>query len=238
MDNIPNRLRSSTEWFHTDCELKQEAASHIEALEAQLAEDKQREQDFALKMGRLEARAEAAEQALAAARAFIQHVADGDSKDYTDNYQRAEAILASLAHPASAPTPEAVAGWQPIETAQSEHLIFYGNTRHDTCTVFTGWKAQNGRYYADNGDSVKPTHWMPLPAPPSDPATTPAPTPSLDDLVKFALGHAVGLCSPHEDDDDTARKARQECADAIAFASIAPDTIAAIIKTAGGRENE
>jgi hypothetical protein len=37
MDNIPNRLRSSTEWFHTDCELKQEAASRIEALEAQLA---------------------------------------------------------------------------------------------------------------------------------------------------------------------------------------------------------
>jgi hypothetical protein len=56
-------------------------------------------------------RADAAEQALATARAFIQHVADGDSKDYTDNYQQAEAILASLAHPAPAPTPspEAVA---------------------------------------------------------------------------------------------------------------------------------
>ncbi len=58
------------------------------------------------------------------------------------------------------------------------------------------------------------------------------PTPSLEAVAKFALGHAVGLCCPHEDDDDTARKARQECADAIAFASIAPDTIAAIIKTA------
>jgi hypothetical protein len=65
-----------------------------------------------------------------------------------------------------------------------------------------------------------------------------ATTPSPDNLVKFAFGHAVGLCCPHEDDDDTARKARQECADAIAFASIAPDTIAAIIKTAGGKKNK
>jgi hypothetical protein len=56
--------------------------------------------------------------------------------------------------------------WQPIETAPSEHLLFCGNTRHDTRVVFTGWKAQNGRCYADNGDSVKPTHWMPLPPPP------------------------------------------------------------------------
>lgn len=56
--------------------------------------------------------------------------------------------------------------WQPIETAPSEHLLFHGSTRHDTRTVFTGWKAQNGRFYADNGDSVRPTHWMPLPDPP------------------------------------------------------------------------
>jgi hypothetical protein len=66
----------------------------------------------------------------------------------------------------------------------------------------------------------------------------PAPTPSPDDLVKFALGHAVGLCCPHEDDDDKVRKARQECADAIAFASIVPDTIAEIIAKAKGKKDK
>ena len=225
MDDLVKRLLAAPADGMGTENLCIEAADRIEALEAQLAEDKQREQDFALKMGRLEARAEAAEQALAAAREFIQHVADGDSKDYTDNYQQAEAILASLAHPAPAPTPEAVAGWQPIETAPSEHLIFYGNTRHDARTVFTGWKAQNGRYYADNGDSVKPTHWMPLPAPPSDPATTPAPTPSLDDVAKAALMWAEG-------------KVGTNWCDRLYAAASDPDTIAAIIKTAGGKKDE
>jgi hypothetical protein len=65
-----------------------------------------------------------------------------------------------------------------------------------------------------------------------------APTPSLEAVAKFALGHAVGLCCPHEDDDDTARKARQECADAIAFASIVPETIASIVAKAGGEKND
>jgi hypothetical protein len=54
---------------------------------------------------RLRNRIEALEEQLGAARAFIQHVADGDSKDYTDNYQQAEAILALIDHPAPAPTP-------------------------------------------------------------------------------------------------------------------------------------
>jgi hypothetical protein len=65
-----------------------------------------------------------------------------------------------------------------------------------------------------------------------------ATTPSLEAVAKFALGHAVGLCCPHEDDDDTARKARQECADAIAFASIVPETIAAIVAKAGGKKDD
>jgi hypothetical protein len=58
--------------------------------------------------------------------------------------------------------------WQPIETAPSEHLIFYGNTRHDEGVVFTGWKAINGVCYTDAGERVKPTHWMPLPEPPKE----------------------------------------------------------------------
>lgn len=57
--------------------------------------------------------------------------------------------------------------WQPIETAPPARLLFYGHTRHDARIVFSGWKAQNGRLYADNGDNVKATHWMPLPAQPA-----------------------------------------------------------------------
>lgn len=56
--------------------------------------------------------------------------------------------------------------WQPIETAPPTRLLLLGNTRHDVGIVFTGWKAMNGRIYADSGDSVKATHWMPLPEPP------------------------------------------------------------------------
>lgn len=56
--------------------------------------------------------------------------------------------------------------WQPVKTAPSDHLLFYGNTRHDQGVVFTGWKAVNGTYYSDNGDIAYPTHWMPQPSPP------------------------------------------------------------------------
>ena len=62
---------------------------------------------------------------------------------------------------------EAKLAWQPIETAPSDYLLFYGNTRHDVGVVFTGWKAQNGLFYEDKGQLVKPTHWMPLPDAPS-----------------------------------------------------------------------
>jgi hypothetical protein len=73
-------------------------------------------------------------------------------------------IMAALE---TAPAGVTVPEWQPIETAPSAPVLFYGNTRHDTGVAFTGWKAQNGRCYADSGDSVKATHWMPMPAPPS-----------------------------------------------------------------------
>lgn len=63
---------------------------------------------------------------------------------------------------------EAAQAWQQIETAPSDHMLFYGNTRHDDGVVFTGWKAQNGLCYADTGHIVKATHWMPLPAPPKE----------------------------------------------------------------------
>lgn len=57
-------------------------------------------------------------------------------------------------------------GWQPIETCPSSAVLLYGGTRHDSRIVFTGWKAMNGRFYSDTGEHAKPTHWMPLPAPP------------------------------------------------------------------------
>ena len=56
--------------------------------------------------------------------------------------------------------------WLPIETAHGRECLFYGSTRHDRGVVFSGYIAVNGRPYADGGDAVKPTHWMPLPAPP------------------------------------------------------------------------
>jgi hypothetical protein len=151
----------------------------------------------------------------------------------------------------------AEAAWQPIETAPKDGTLimiwwlplrYDGSLLHPEKELAAGHIMDGIRYdadlqtwmrggtYADYRNNIKPTHWMPLPAPPSNPS--PAPTPSPEAVAKFALGHAVRLCCPHEDDDDTAHKARQECADAIAFASIVPDTIAAIIKTAGEKKDE
>lgn len=90
----------------------------------------------------------------------IDHRAINYWSEYHDDDQRekfdyAEYIRADL-----------VPQWQPIETAPSDHLMFYGNTRHDQGVVFTGWKAVNGMHYSDNGDVAYPKHWMPLPMPP------------------------------------------------------------------------
>lgn len=91
------------------------------------------------------------------------HWADNGG-EYLESLSAAWNLRAAL-EPA-APSPDVLA-WQPIEAAPCEPLLLYGNTRHDTRVVFTGWKAVNGRFYADTGDIVKPTHWMPLPLPPA-----------------------------------------------------------------------
>lgn len=61
--------------------------------------------------------------------------------------------------------------WQPIETAPKwpgyEALILFDGKR-----VFTGWKGDGGQWYCDQfadhlSEIDPPTHWMPLPEPPS-----------------------------------------------------------------------
>ena len=57
--------------------------------------------------------------------------------------------------------------WQPISTAQAEHMLFFGRTLFDDDVVFSGWKAlSTGKFYSDGGAVCFPTHWMPLPPPP------------------------------------------------------------------------
>src|SRR5689334_23209351 len=78
----------------------------------------------------------------------------------------------------------AIGEWQPIKTAPRDIAIL-GYADGDMATV--KW-AEGDQYYKPKGywqltvvgaepedDEWKPTHWMPLPKPPSEP---PAPTPS------------------------------------------------------------
>jgi len=49
-----------------------------------------------------------------------------------------------------------------INDAPSEHLLFYGTTRHDIDVIFTGWKARNGSTYSDNSQFCEVKAWMSL----------------------------------------------------------------------------
>ena len=70
--------------------------------------------------------------------------------------------------------------WQPIETAPREQMavvILYDPAHNPTVfaghLVFGDWEAEkvDDDFYGDG--PVHPTHWMPLPAPPT-PSTAPA----------------------------------------------------------------
>ena len=65
----------------------------------------------------------------------------------------------------SAAMPETRQGWQPIETAPRDCDILT-TWRGGTITV-ARWSGYFNAWMANRKDAFKPTHWMPLPDPPS-----------------------------------------------------------------------
>ena len=59
--------------------------------------------------------------------------------------------------------------WQPIETAPKDGswLLLYGDPYSNDWAVFVGRFEKSGWQQPDGFD-LEPTHWMPLPLPPSD----------------------------------------------------------------------
>ena len=65
--------------------------------------------------------------------------------------------------------------WQPIETApKGQRITQSGEPRHQMVIVFAGghrfaYQSEHGQWYGvlNRPLTVKPTHWMPLPEPPS-----------------------------------------------------------------------
>ena len=65
--------------------------------------------------------------------------------------------------------PESPPAWQPIETAPTDGTIIIGCTQgeeqsHEMCYVCGEWVEPNEEYL-----DYEPTHWQPMPAPPTDP---------------------------------------------------------------------
>jgi hypothetical protein len=87
----------------------------------------------------------------------------------------ARALLAALTRAASPPGPSSGEGWQPIETAPKDGtaVLLFDRTNKDSPD---GGGIDFGFYYNDavrwlwacDGCEAKPTHWMPLPAPPQE----------------------------------------------------------------------
>lgn len=61
--------------------------------------------------------------------------------------------------------------WQPIETAPKDGTEIVGHdaktgTSHVTCVWRGGWYDPDDHYYSEAPEFI-PTHWMPLPPPPT-----------------------------------------------------------------------
>ena len=90
-DELVKRLIDSTEWFHCDCEIKMECAARIEELSAALEAEKRHKLaitgdkiNAVSELRQVKAELTTLKAELAEAVDFIQHVADGHPKDYSD----------------------------------------------------------------------------------------------------------------------------------------------------------
>lgn len=72
-----------------------------------------------------------------------------------------------------------VSEWQPIETAPKEPLRTYGRNQHGPLILaypvnrqvdtVEWWQTDRASNFLDGGgNAAHPTHWMPLPAPPTE----------------------------------------------------------------------
>jgi len=99
-----------------------------------------------------------------------------DSMDFVDGYDRAtrDAEQRIRALPLPPPPPSNSSGWQPIETAPRDGtwvLVYAGDTHVACFSDYTSkdqWWTQGASLLSD----PHPTHWQPLPPPPSE-ATSP-----------------------------------------------------------------
>ena len=82
---------------------------------------------------------------------------------YTDRQQNARGRIVARALAASD-----AAAWRPIETAPRDGTLILVAVKHIGCDVVSFWGA--GWRETTNGLMLRdePTHWQPLPAPPSD----------------------------------------------------------------------
>lgn len=84
---------------------------------------------------------------------------------------RALPIPAALATEKAKPTEPVVAGWQTMDSAPKDGSEFVGydaatGTQHVTHWDQYGWYDPDSHYYSET-EPFQPTHWTPLPTPPS-----------------------------------------------------------------------
>ena len=74
---------------------------------------------------------------------------------------------------ASTPSPEGQTTWQPIETAPKDGTWFLAHRPAWALPEIVRWSSYCGGYWQSMETSVEPTHWMPLPSPPTPEGTQP-----------------------------------------------------------------